>query len=621
MFQIYEAPAEGQHTAERVARLREVMERAGVDAFLVPHADEYMNEYVPPCGQRLAWLTGFMGSAGIAVVARKSAALFVDGRYILQAPEQVDTGLFEILQSPAAKPAEWLGKHLKTGAVVGFDPWLHAPAAVEDLEKELEGKRIKLKALAKNPVDRVWGRQRPAPPQGTVVLHPLKYAGKSAEDKLKDLQALLKREGQDAAVLTFPDSICWLFNIRGADVAHNPIVLAFAIVPASGKPELFVDPVKIDPEAKAYLATLAKLSAPVALERRLGALKQAGSVVRISPAAPLWFMRRLKGGKVRMVRATDPCLLPKARKNATEIKGTRTAHKRDGAAMARFLAWLDREAETDRLDEIAVAQKLETMRSETQALKEISFDTISGAGPNGAIVHYRVTTATNRKLRSGELYLVDSGAQYLDGTTDVTRTVAIGKPTQEMQERFTLVLKGHIAIATARFPKGTRGIELDPFARRALWEAGLDFDHGTGHGVGSYLSVHEGPQSISKGGMVALEPGMIVSNEPGYYKAGAYGIRIENLVLVNEPEMAAGGERETMGFETLTLVPIDRRLVVAEMLSAAELDWLNAYHRRVRGIIGPELGPQDRAWLEEATAMIRPPIVIPQIAQRTSASK
>lgn len=621
MFQTYDAPAEGQNTAERVARLREVMERAGVDAVLVPHADEYMNEYVPPCGQRLTWLTGFTGSAGMAVVTRKTAALFVDGRYLLQAPKQVDTEVFEVLQVPAAKPSDWIGKTLKAGAVVGFDPWLHASSAMDELIKELDGKRIKLKAVAKNPVDRLWGRARPAPPRGAVVPHLHKYAGKSAEDKLKELQALLKKDGQDAVVLTFPDSICWLFNIRGADVAHNPVALAFAIVPVSGKPELFVDPAKIGPEAKAHLATLAKISEPAALERRLAALKQVGKCVRVSPAAPLWFTRKLKGGKARVVRAADPCILPKARKNTTEIKGARAAHKRDGAALARFLAWLDREAEKGGIDEIAASRQLETIRSETQALKEISFDTISGSGPNGAIVHYRVTTATNRQLKPGELYLVDSGAQYLDGTTDVTRTVAIGKPTREMQERFTLVLKGHIAIAMVRFPKGTRGIDLDPFARRALWEAGLDFDHGTGHGVGSYLSVHEGPQSISKAGMVGLEPGMIISNEPGYYKTGAYGIRIENLVLVSESEKVAGGERETMRFETLTLVPIDRRLVVVELLSPDELGWLNAYHRRVREIIGPELGPGDRDWLEKATAMIRMPVVIPEIAQRLSGTQ
>ena len=604
MFQTFEAPAEGQDTAGRIARLREVMARAVLDAVLVPHADEFMNEYVPPCGQRLTFLTGFTGSAGLAVVARKSAALFVDGRYILQAPKQVDTNIFEVLQVPGSKPAAWIGKALKQGAVVGFDPWLHSPSTIEEMEKELGAKQIRFKALSRNPVDRVWGRQRPAPPRGTIQPHPLKYAGKSAEEKIKELQALLRKDGQDAVVLTFPDSICWLFNVRGSDVAHNPIALAFAIVPVTGKAELFVDPGKIGAEAKAHLAPLAKISAPDALAGRLTALKATGKTVRLSPGAPAWFSRKLKGGKAKVVRAADPCVLPKARKNAAEIKGTRTAHVRDGAAMARFLAWLDREAASGSLDEIVTAQKLETIRSETQSLKEISFDTISGAGPNGAIVHYRVTAATNRKLGSGELYLVDSGAQYLDGTTDVTRTVAIGKPTREMQERFTLVLKGNIAVGTARFPKGTRGIDLDPFARRSLWEAGLDYDHGTGHGVGSYLSVHEGPQSISRSGMTVLEPGMIVSNEPGYYKTGAYGIRIENLLLVRELEKIAGGEREMMTFETLTLVPIDLRLVVPEMLSSAEREWLNAYHTRVREIIGPELGPQDREWLQQATAAV-----------------
>ena len=607
MFQSYDAPEGKPDTAERVARLRELMVQAGLDALLVPHADEYQNEYLPPCNARLAWLTGFTGSAALAVVARKAAALFVDGRYILQAPKQVDTGLFQVQQVPAAKPSAWIGSYLKTGAVLGFDPKLHAPAAVDELERELGTKRIKLKALSRNLVDRAWGRERPRPPQGSVAPHSPEYAGKPAQEKLEQLQAALKKDGQDAVVLTAPDSICWLFNIRGSDVAHNPVALAFAIVPASGKAELFIDPAKIGREARVHLAPLAKISEPAALERRLGALRDAGKCVRLSTGAAVWFGRRLKGGKARVVRAADPCALPKARKNATEVDGARRAHKRDGVALAHFLAWLDREAEKGGIDEIAAAQRLEAMRGETQALKEISFDTISGAGPNGAIVHYRVTAATNRLLQPGDLYLVDSGAQYLDGTTDVTRTVAIGAPAREMQERFTLVLKGHIAIATARFPKGTRGVDLDPFARRALWEAGLDFDHGTGHGVGSYLSVHEGPQGIDRQAMVPLEPGMIVSNEPGYYKAGAYGIRIENLVLVTEPETVAGGERELMSFETLTLVPIDRRLVVAEMLSPGELDWLNAYHARVREIIGPELGPEDRAWLERATAAIPSP--------------
>jgi Xaa-Pro aminopeptidase len=605
MFQTYEAPEGGQDLAERVARLRVLMAKAGLDAVLVPRADEHQGEYVAPSAERLKWLTGFSGSAGLAVVARAAAALFVDGRYVTQAPTQVDTRTFEVLQIPDTKLSDWLGKHLKPGAVIGFDPWLHTAAMIEELAKSLEPKGIKLEALPRNPVDRIWGSDRPAPPQGAVVPHPARYAGKPAEQKIAELQAALRKGGEDAVILTLPDSIAWLLNIRGSDVAHNPVALAFAIVPASGKVELFVDPTKVSAEAKAHLAKLARISPPKALEDRVKALKGAPKRIRLDAnTAASWFFRKLRGGKARIVRGPDPCLLPKARKNATEIKGARAAHKRDGAAVTRFLAWLDREAPQGRLDEIATSRHLETLRSETQALKEISFDTISGAGPNGAIVHYRVTTPTNRKLKPGELYLVDSGAQYIDGTTDITRTVAIGTPTREMQERFTLVLKGHIAIAMARFPKGTRGVDLDPFARRALWGAGLDFDHGTGHGVGSYLSVHEGPQNISKRGMTPLESGMIVSNEPGYYKEGAYGIRIENLVLVTEPEKVAGGEREVMGFETLTLAPIDRRLVVAELLSVDELAWLNAYHARVLDIIGPELGPVDRAWLEAATATI-----------------
>ncbi len=605
MFQTYDPPEPAQASSQRVERLRELMAARGLEALLVPRSDEHQGEYVAPSAERLRWLTGFSGSAGLAVVGRKAAALFVDGRYVVQAPQQVDTRIFQVLEIPAAKPSEWLRAQLSAGAVVGFDPWLHTAGWVEDMAKALEPKGIRLKALSANPVDRIWGRARPAPPRAPVIPHPLKYAGKSAEQKLADLQADLRKEGQDAVILTLPDSIAWLFNIRGSDVAHNPVALAFAIVPASGKAELFIDPAKIGAEAKAHLAGIAKVSEPATLEKRLAALKRTSKRVRLDPnTAASWFFRKLKGGKAKIERAADPCLLPKARKNAAEIKGARAAHKRDGASVVRFLAWLDRESPAGTLDEIGVSRQLETIRSETQALKEISFDTISGAGPNGAIVHYRVTTATNRKLKPGELYLVDSGAQYLDGTTDITRTVAIGKPTREMQERFTLVLKGHIAIATARFPKGTRGIDLDPFARRALWEAGLDYDHGTGHGIGSYLSVHEGPQSISKRGMTVLEPGMIISNEPGYYKAGAYGIRIENLVLVTEPQKPAGGDRETMAFETLTLAPMDRRLVLPELLSPSELDWLNAYHARVRDIIGPELGPLDRAWLEAATAPI-----------------
>jgi Xaa-Pro aminopeptidase len=625
MFQTYDPPEPRQTGAGRVEQVRQRLVQAGLDALLVPRADEHQGEYVPASAERLRWLTGFSGSAGLAVVARNAAALFVDGRYVVQAPAQVDRHVFEVLQAPEAKLEDWLGKRLKAGDAVGFDPRLHTQAMIEDLTKGLRGRGIELVAIrGENLVDQVWGAARPDPPVGRIVVHPMRYAGKAAEQKIAELQASLRKEGEDAVVLTLPDSIAWLFNIRGSDVAHNPVPLAYALVPASGKPELFVDRDKLSAEAGAHLAKLVKIvpdakrakpgarraqrsdiAVRQSLDARLGTLRAAPKRIRLDPAtASSWFFRRLKGGKATIVRGTDPCLLPKARKNATEIKGARAAHKRDGAAVVRFLAWLDREAPAGALDEITTSRRLEEIRGETQALKEISFDTISGAGPNGAIVHYRVTTATNRKLRSGELYLVDSGAQYLDGTTDITRTVAIGEPTREMCERFTLVLKGHIAIATARFPKGTRGIDLDPFARRALWGAGLDFDHGTGHGIGSYLSVHEGPQSISRRGMTGLEPGMIISNEPGYYKAGSYGIRIENLLLVTEPAKVAAGEREVMGFETLTLAPIDRRLVLRELLSAPELCWLDAYHARVREIVGPELGSADRAWLESATAPI-----------------
>jgi len=605
MFQNYDAPETRGGSRDGLQRLRSLMQQARVDAFLVPRADEHQGEYVPTCAERLAWLTGFTGSAGTAAVTKADGAVFVDGRYVVQAPRQVDTDAFEVQVIPAARLDEWLAGKLKGGAVVGYDPKLHTQTMIEELAKALAAKGIKLKALARNLVDVAWGKARPAPPQSPIVPHPLKYAGKAAEAKITDLQAVLKKDEADAVVLTLPDSIAWLFNIRGSDVAHNPVPLAFAIVPVTGKPELFADPAKIVPETRAHLAAIAKILPPQDLAKRLATLKAQGKRVRLDPAtAGAWFFRKLSGGKGKIVRGSDPCLLPKARKNATEIKGARAAHKRDGAAVVRYLAWLDREAAGGKLDEISASRKLEEVRAETQALKEISFDTISGSGPNGAIVHYRVTTATNRKMKAGELFLLDSGAQYIDGTTDITRTIAIGKPTREMQERFTLVLKGHIAIATARFPKGTRGIDLDPFARRALWDVGLDFDHGTGHGVGSYLSVHEGPQSISKRGMVALEPGMICSNEPGYYKEGAYGIRLENLILVTEPEKPAGGDREVMGFETLTLVPFDRRLVLPALLSPEERAWLNAYHARVAEVIAPELLPADRSWLMAATAPV-----------------
>jgi len=602
MFQTFDPPGESSAGTERVKKLRALMRDLGLDVFLVPRADEHQGEYVAKRSERLAWLTGFTGSAGYAAIGRRTAALFVDGRYTVQAKAQVDTDVFQIRQIPNEKLSDWLITAEAKGAVVGFDPWLHTVTEIERLTDALTPKGLVLKAVPRNPVDRIWGKARPAAPAGPIIPHPERYAGQSAAEKIAAVQKRLAADGQDAVVLTLPDSIAWLLNIRGTDVPHTPLVLAFALIPVTGKPELFIAAERLTGESKAHVTKIAKVADPSMLPARLSALKEAGKRVRLdADTAAWWFARRLGGAKA-IARGSDPVTAMKARKNDVEIAGCRSAHVRDGAAMVRFLAWLDREAPSGTIDEITAVKKLEACRAETQALREISFDTISGSGPNGAIVHYRVTTKSNRRLQCGELFLIDSGGQYVDGTTDITRTVAIGAPSAEMRERFTLVLKGHIAIATARFPRGTRGIDLDPLARKALWERGLDYDHGTGHGVGSYLSVHEGPASISRRGMVALEPGMILSNEPGYYKEGAYGIRIENLVLVTSPHVPPGGDREIMSFETLTLAPIDRRLVVTDLLTEDERRWLDSYHARVRSVLGPEVTGADRQWLDAATA-------------------
>jgi Xaa-Pro aminopeptidase len=601
MFQTFENQTERGATPARLKELRRLMAAAKLDAYLVPRADEFQGEYVPASAARLQFITGFTGSAGLAFIGKKAATLFADGRYTVQARAEVEPGLIEVSSVPRAKLGDWLAEHASRGQRIGFDPRLHTVAEIERLTAVLKPHGVKLVPTERNLVDRVWSRARPPAPKNPIALHPLKFAGRSAQDKISDIQKALKADKQDAVVLTLSDSVAWTFNIRGSDIPHTPVALAFAIVPAAGKPELFVAAEKLEPAVRKELETFAKISAPEALAAKLKALRKAGKRVRIDPgAAGYWFARTL--GPKSTARGSDPSIAMKAIKNAAEIKGARAAHLRDGVAVTRFLAWLDTAAAASGLDEIEAVRRLEGFRRATNQLREISFDTISGSGPNGAIVHYRVSEATNRKLKPGELFLIDSGAQYLDGTTDITRTVAIGKPTDEMRERFTLVLKGHIAIASARFPKGTRGIDLDPFARRALWQAGLDYDHGTGHGIGSYLSVHEGPQSISRAGMAVLEPGMIISNEPGYYKEGAYGIRIENLVLVTDLEKLPGADRETMGFETLTLAPIDRRLIVKAMLTAEELAWLDAYHERVAEALSPELDDEARAWLKAATA-------------------
>lgn len=601
MFQSYKDISDPSKGKPRVALLRKQLKRRKLDAFLVPRADEYQNEFVPACAERLSWLTGFSGSAGIAIVGIRSAALFVDGRYTLQAPKQVDTRVFDILQMPQNTPQDWIKKHLKKGATLGYDPKLHSIKAIELLKKSADEVGVNLSAQHENLVDSIW-KNRPAAPRAPVSLHPVKYSGLIAAKKISSIQRLLRKSKTPATVLTLPESIAWLLNIRGQDVPHTPLPLCFAILPAKGKPELFIAPGKLTAPVRKALTKDVTLRKPEQLSGALAALGNSGGKIQLDTLrASQWFADQLESAGVEIVHATDPCLDLKATKNKIEIAGARIAHKRDGAAMCRFLAWLDANAPSVKLDEITAAKKLEAFRKQTGVLKEISFETISGAGANGAIVHYRVSESTNALLEPGSLYLVDSGAQYLDGTTDITRTIAIGAPTKDMRRHFTLVLKGHIGISAARFPKGTRGVDLDPLARATLWNAGLDFDHGTGHGVGSYLSVHEGPQSISKKSTVTLVPGMILSNEPGYYREGHYGIRIENLELVTPLRKVKGGERSMMSFETLTLAPFDRMLIDVSLLTRDELKWLNAYHARVFKELGHELKGKDKAWLKAAT--------------------
>src|SRR6266481_765980 len=586
--------------AARLDRLRRELAAQGLDGFIVPRADEHQGEYVPPRGQRLAWLTGFTGSAGLAIVLHDRAALFVDGRYTLQAAAQVDTRSFEIHHLIEDPPARWVGTALVPGAVLGYDPWLHTPHEVERFRIATQKAGASLRAAAENPLDRVW-LGHPPPPIAPVVPHPERFAGESAQSKRARLGRGLAEEGAVAVVLTMPDSIAWLLNIRGGDVPHTPLPLSFAILRQDGSATLFIDRRKLAPGLERHLGNAVTV---MPLEELGPALAADGGRVQVDPAtAACWIFNRLEAAGARLHRAADPCLLPKACKNEIELDGTRAAHRRDGAALTRFLAWLAHKAPTGGLTEITASDRLEMIRRGGEHFRDLSFPTISGAGSNGAIVHYRATPETEKQLESGTLFLLDSGAQYLDGTTDVTRTVAIGEPTQEMRDRFTRVLKGHIALALARFPKGTTGTQLDGFARRALWQKGLDYDHGTGHGVGSYLGVHEGPQRISKAANgQALLPGMIVSNEPGYYKTGAYGIRIENLVLVQPSEGTA--EREMLCFETLTLAPIDRNLIDPSLLEDEEISWLDAYHQRVRETLTPIVDQDTARWLAEATQQI-----------------
>ncbi|HJS46067.1 MAG TPA: aminopeptidase P family protein [Rhizomicrobium sp.] len=601
-FQTYDDTSDAATCAPRLKALRAELAKRGLDGFVVPHSDQHMGEYLPAYAERLAWLTAFTGSAGAAVVLKDKAAVFVDGRYTLQVKNQTDTKLFEPRDLVGEGPQGWIPDQLQRGAKLGYDPWLHTQHGVMHLKAAVEKAGGTLVAVDSNPIDAVWSDQ-PSPPVTPAKPHAFNLAGEQSEAKRLRLGDGLKKAGAEAAVITLADSVCWLLNIRGHDVPHTPFTLAFAILHEDGGADLFLDPAKRNPELMAHLGNSVQVHAPGEFAAALDAM--AGKSVLLDPAtaAAAIFDRLTKAG-AKIKQGADPCQLPKACKNSLEIEGMRKAHIRDGAALARYLAWFESNAAGGALTEIQAAEALEGHRRATGVLSDVSFDTISGAGSNGAIVHYRVTRSTNRTIRPGEMFLLDSGAQYPDGTTDVTRTIMVGESTPEMRDRFTRVLKGHIALATARFPEGTIGMQLDSFARRPLWEAGLDYDHGTGHGVGSYLSVHEGPQNISKKPvMQPLKPGMICSNEPGFYKTGEFGIRIENLVVVTEAE-DLGGERKMMGFETITLVPIDLNLVESALLTDAERGWLNLYHARVRDVIAPLVDDDIRKWLDRATRAI-----------------
>jgi Xaa-Pro aminopeptidase len=598
-YQSFEDQSDPSQAALRVAALRAGLARLGLDGFLVPRADQHQNEYVAPSEERLAWLSGFTGSAGLAIVLKTRAAIFVDGRYSLAVKDQVDISIFKPEAITETGASVWLEANLSPGARLGYDPWLHTPRQIERFGKAAQAAGAELVPVEPNPIDMIW-TDRPAPPLGKISLHARKFAGEDTKKKLARAAAAL---GTKDALISDPHAVAWVFNIRGHDVAHTPLPLAYALILKDAKPRLYADARKFDNPVRDKLAGLADIEEPNRLVPDLQALGQGAKKVLFDSAtvpAKLAQIFKEAGGVCEF--GSDPIVLMKARKNATELAGARAAQLRDGAAMVRFLHWFSVHAPGGKLTEIDAAQALETFRRDTHRLKDVSFPSIAAAGANAAIPHYRVTVKTNAKIRKG-IFLIDSGGQYEDGTTDITRTIAVGKPTALMRDRFTRVLKGHIAIARAIFPKGTAGAQIDAFAREPLWRAGLDFDHGTGHGVGSYLSVHEGPQRISKLGSAGLEPGMILSNEPGFYHAGHWGIRIENLVVVEKKEIA-GAEREMLGLETITLAPIDLALVEPKLLEREEIAWLNAYHARVRGQISLLVEPAARRWLHAATRRV-----------------
>ena len=601
MFQTYDVRGGADQGRKALPLIRAQLEQLGLDGLFVPHEDEWQNEYLPDCAERLAWATGFTGSAGAAIILRDKAYLFSDGRYTQQALSQTAPELFEQRDLVDQGPAVWLKAEAPAGAKIGYDPRLVPPDALARLKESAAQAGVELVAVGVNPIDQAW-QDRPAEPSAEIVPHPETFSGESSASKRSRIGEKLSGDGIEASILTSPAALAWLFNIRGKDVTRTPLALGSAILNKDGTAQLFVKPEKVTPELRGFLGNEVSISAePDFVE----ALKQTkGKRVLVDPSlssAHVFDVLHAAGAQV--VRGQDPTILPRSLKNAVEIAGSKRAHARDGVALANFLHWFDQEAPKGKLTEIDVCKAIEGFRIATGALQDLSFDSISGAGPNGAFPHYRVTVESNRKIDQNNLFLLDSGGQYLDGTTDVTRTVAVGTPSDEMKDRFTRVLKGHIALSRVRFPKGTTGSALDALARMSLWEGGFDYDHGTGHGVGSYLGVHEGPHRIAKvPNHVALEPGMIVSNEPGFYKIDGYGIRTENLQYVTPATPIEGGERPMLGFETLTLAPIDRRLIVVEMLTEAERVWLNHYHAKVLAEIGPRVEADVRAWLEAATA-------------------
>jgi Xaa-Pro aminopeptidase len=584
--------------AGRLIALRAELQRLGLQGFIVPRADEYLGEYVPPSAERLAWLTGFTGSAGLAVVLPDRAAVFTDGRYVVQLAAETDPALWERRHMTDEPPPGWLAAHAPAGAAIGYDPRL---IGEEALARYVEA-GLAMRPVDDNPIDAIW-TDRPAAPRTPAVPHRLEQAGRSAADKRAEIAGLLQARKQDAAAITDPASVAWLLNIRGGDLPYAPFPLGYALIEADGRTELFMDPAKLGAETRAWLGNGVAVAEPAALAPALA--RFAGKRVRVDPAgSPAWFAQTLRRSGAMVIAGPDPCSLPKACKNQVEQQGARDAHLRDAAAVCRFLHWLAFAGPAGSETEMSAAAHLRALRAEMPGFRGESFPAISGAGEHGAIIHYRVTPESNRPIRPNEAYLIDSGAQYLDGTTDITRTMwtGRGKPPQALREQATRVLKGHIAIAALVFPQGTSGVQLDGFARRALWQAGLDYDHGTGHGVGSYLSVHEGPVSLSRHARpVPLAAGMILSNEPGYYLPGQYGIRLENLLLVQPAELPEEA-KPFLCFETLTLAPFDRRLIEPRLLDPAEVAWLDAYHARVAEQVGPALPTDARDWLEAATA-------------------